>query len=419
MNTLERIFLVAILFSIFLTNPLKAGGNEKPCLKRDDLITVFLDFPYHNRFIRESIGIVNYVRDRQLSQVHVKITRHHSGSAGSNYVISFIGRQDFEGMNNEITFWAPGTNSEDQTRRGLLERIKLGLAPYIANTSLNDQITVNISEDFATAPATEMEDPWRNWVFEIYGGANYYEESTKSRFNSRWGFYADKISDKWKIRIRPYFNINTSSFENDDETVENENYRHGFHGFMIHSLGEHWSAGLFVNMLSSTFHNMDFNFETSPGIEYSFFPYSEATERAITLVYRMGMARNYYMETTIFGEDDETLLQQSLDLSFNFEQPWGSVRAGLEGSHYFHDFDANRLEFFSRFNLRLVKGLSLSFGGNLDLVNDLLTIPAEEASLEEILLQSRAQATSYQVYTTVGVAYRFGSSFSNVVNTRF
>jgi hypothetical protein len=76
-------------------------------------------------------------------------------------------------------------------------------------------------------------------------------------------------------------------------------------------------------------------------------------------------------------------------------------------------------ELFSRFNLRLVKGLSLSFGGNLDLVNDLLTIPAEEASLEEILLQSRAQATSYQIYTTVGVAYRFGSSISNVINTRF
>ncbi|WP_159102752.1 hypothetical protein [Marinilabilia salmonicolor] len=53
------------------------------------------------------------------------------------------------------------------------------------------------------------------------------------------------------------------------------------------------------------------------------------------------------------------------------------------------------------------------------MTNDLLTIPAGEATLEELLLQERAQSTSYQIYTNVGISYRFGSEFSNVVNTRF
>ena len=188
---------------------------------------------------------------------------------------------------------------------------------------------------------------------------------------------------------------------------------------MIRSLDQNWSAGLFVDMLASTFHNMEFNIEATPGIEYSIYPYSEATSRAITFAYMVGAARNYYMEETIFLKKQEDLMKQALKVSVDFDQPWGSVRGGITGSHYFHDFDVNRLEVYSRLDLNLVEGLSLSFRSDLDLVNDMLSIPAGDASLEEILLEERARSTSYQIYTSIGLSYSFGSDFSNVVNTRF
>lgn len=413
------LFFFGVFIALLIPQETK-GCDEPGKMNSNDMLSVFLDFPYFNQYIRESLPVINYVRDRQDSQIHVKISRQRSGSGGENYVISFLGRQRFDGMNNEITFWAPATNTHDDTRRGLIERIKLGLGPYLANTNLNGLISVNINDSIMSMERQPLEDPWNNWVFEIYGGANLHKESSQSKFNSRWGFYADKVSDDWKIRMRPYFNLNQSTYSSaEDGDIESNNYRHGFQGYMIRSISQHWSAGLFLNMLASTFHNMEFNIEPTPGIEYSLFPYSEATEKAITFAYTMGAAQNYYLEETIFLKKEETLFKQGLKIALDFDQPWGSIWGGVKGSHYFHDFDANRLEFYSGFNLRLVKGLSLSFRSDLDLTNDLLTLPAGDATLEELLLQERAQSTSYQIYTNVGISYRFGSEFSNVVNTRF
>lgn len=410
------VLTLSLLFSGKTTYACKGPDNKM----MNDFISVYLDFPYHKQFIRESLPVMNYVRDRQQSQVHVKISRQRSGAAGSNYVINFIGRKRFDGMNNEITYWAPSSNTNDQTRNGLLGRLKLGLVPYLANTNMNDEIAVHIPDSLVNGGKQQLEDPWNNWVFDIYGGANYYTESTQTKFNSRWGFHADKISEDWKIRMRPYFNINESSYSSDDEEdIVSKNYRHGFQGHMIRSIDQNWSAGFFLNMLSSTFHNMAFNIEATPGVEYSLFPYTEAMSRSITFAYLLGGARNYYMEETIFLKKQEDLMKQSLKVSVDFDQPWGAIRGGIKGSHYFHDFDVNRLKVYSRFDVNLIEGFSLRFYSNLDLVNDLLSIPAGEASLEEILLEERARSTSYQLFTSIGLSYRFGSDFSNVVNTRF
>ncbi|MFO8000627.1 MAG: hypothetical protein R6U46_05235 [Marinilabilia sp.] len=412
--------VTVLLFAGMFSGPPVKACEEPSDTRMKDFISVYLDFPYHTQYIRESLSVINYVRERQLSQVHIKMSRHGSGSGGSNYVISFIGRQQFEGMNNEITYWAPSSNTDDDTRKGLLKRLKIGLGPYLANSGMDEYISFNIDDSISSRDRSEVDDPWNNWVFEIYGGANFRKESSQTKFNSRWGFFADKISEDWKVRIRPYFNINESTYRSDDNgDIVSENYRHGFDGHMIRSLGPHWSVGLFVDMLASTFHNMEFNVEASPGIEYSLYPYSESTRRAITFAYMLGGARNYYMEETIFFKKQENLFKQALEVSMSFDQPWGEIRGGVEGSHYFHDFEANRLDLFSRLDLNLVEGLSLRFRGDYELINDLLSIPAGDASLEEILLEERARATSYQIYTSVGLTYRFGSDFSNVVNTRF
>ncbi len=415
---ISHVALITTLVILFIFNNDLAARERSVNPASNGLLSVFLDFSFHQQYVRETLTFVNYVRDREMAQIHIMMTRHGSGSAGENYIITFIGRSRYEGMNNVLTYWSPGTNTTDDTRRGLVEMISMGLVPYLATTDMADQISLTISGG-RQVERTPVEDPWNNWVFEIYGGANFNKESTQNRFNSRWGFSIDKISEDWKIRIRPYFNLNERNFITDGRTITSRSHRHGFSGNVIRSIDQHWSAGLFVSMLSSTFHNMKFNADVSPGIEYSLYPYSEATRKAITFVYTIGAGHNNYIEQTVFLKNSETLFGQRINIGASFQQPWGSFMARIRGSHYFHDFESNRVDLFARLDFRVIKGLSLNVSGNFDFINDLVSLPAGEMSLEEILLQQRRQATNYQLSGSIGIAYSFGSQFTNVVNTRF
>lgn len=417
----ELILITSVILFLFFHNTVLNAQEATPndtIEYSDDLLEVFLDFQTQQQYIREKINFVNYVRDPWLADVQIMLNSHRSGTAGRNYVFTFVGLKQFIGMNNEITFWAPSTNSDNETREGIVEVLTLGLVPYLANTSLAKNISVSI-KNIEIQNRNGIIDPWRNWTFEIYGGLNLNQESKQSRFDSRWGFFADKLSDDWKIRVRPYFNINRQTFITDNDEIRRNRYRHGFDGYMIRSINQHWSAGLFVDMLSSTFHNIMFNIEVEPGIEYSFLPYSEANYRAITIDYRIGAGHHKYIEETVFFKTQENLYHQAINFNLEYQQSWGSFEVEIEGSNYFHDFTSNRLSLESELELRIMKGLSLEISGSFDFINDLVALPAGELSLEDILLRQSRQATNYEAFAHIGLTYTFGSQFVNVINTRF
>ncbi len=418
---IKLILIISVIFYLLLHYPTLQAQEITPndtIENYDDLLEVFLDFQTQQQYIREKINFVNYVRDPNLADVQIMLNSHGSGTAGRNYVFTFIGLKQFIGMNNEITFWAPSTNSDNETREGIVEVLTLGLVPYLANTLLAKNISVTIT-NFEQSKRNGIADPWKNWTFEIYGGMNLNKESKQSRFDSRWGVFADKLSDDWKIRVRPYFNINRQTFITNDDEIRRNQYRHGFDGFMIRSINQHWSAGLFVDMLSSTFHNILFNIEVEPGIEYSFLPYNEANYRSITIDYRIGAGHHKYIEETVFFKTQENLYHQAINFNLRFQQAWGSFEAEIEGSNYFHDYSANRLSIESDLEFRITKGLSLELSGGFEFINDLVALPAGELSLEDILLRQSRQATNYEAYAFIGISYTFGSQFVNVINTRF
>ena len=68
--------------------------------------------------------------------------------------------------------------------------------------------------------------------------------------------------------------------------------------------------------------------------------------------------------------------------------------------------------------MRLFRGLSLTFRGSVERINNQLSLPRGGASVEEILLQRRQLATDYEVEGGIGLSYTFGSIYNNVVNTR-
>jgi len=386
-------------------------------VSKRDMVSVFLDCSAcDNSYIRQQIYFVNYVRDVQLSQIHIFITKQYNASGGGTFTFSFIGKKDFDGINNNLTYTSIKNNTEDEVRKGLTKMILLGLVPYISQTSLADRITIAISGQ--PDQQRHVIDPWNNWIFEVYGGFNFAEETSKSSLDLRYGFSAEYVTKKWRIRMRPYFNYNQETFVKEGEDISSVLHRDGFKGKFIRSISDHWSVGSFTSIISNTYENIDFGYRIAPAIEYSLLPYKKALRNEYTIAYSIGYLRRRYLEETIYGKDKEILFDQSLKLEIRALQPWGSIRAGLKGSHFFHDLSKNRISFDSRLSIRIFRGLSVTFSSNYDYVQDQLSLPKGDASLEEILLGQRQLPTTYGISVSAGLSYSFGSIYNNVVNTR-
>lgn len=408
------ILLIAGLTAIDADSQSRRGNSSR--------LSVFLDMPgwADTDYIRQEIPLVEYVRDRELADVHIIMSRHSAGTTGATYSISFIGYGGFKDKNFELTYWAPSSNTSDETRRGYSGKIKMGLAPFLAQTGLAERMQISYEAALfeAEVELDEITDPWNQWVIEIYGGTNFNREETSNSLHIRYGIFADRITTESRTRIRPYNNYNERNFKTGDGTITSVAHRGGLDSYHIVSIADHWALGVFGDIFYSTFDNLKFSGEVSPAIEFSLFPYEEATRRSITFAWRVGAGYYAYHEETVFDKMEEVLFGQALVASVNFRQPWGDIRAGIIGFNHFHDFRSNRAEFFSNMNLRIIEGLSLNLTGNFNFINDLVAIPKADLSLEEILLEQRRRATSYRFSGSIGLAYTFGSRITGVFNPR-
>lgn len=373
--------------------------------------------------IRSEIRFIDYVRDPEQADLHVFITSVRTGLRGRQYEISFLGLGDYAKIEYTFERHVDRNATRDETRAVITEAIRLGLAPYVAQSADGAEFSLTYNGQDAEAPGmeTRTRDPWKHWVFTLYGGDFELElETNRTVFDSRWGFYADHVSEGWKFRIRPYFNYDLVIIrrENRDD-IRSSITRHGLDTYAIASLGPHWSAAVFGNYITRNDRNLRHWARLMPGVEYSFLPYELATRRAVTLVYRAGYAFVDYFEETIFGKSKERLGRHELRASVAIRQPWGDVFGGLEGGQYFHDLSKRRAEFFGSVSVRLLKGLSVSLEGQFEMIRDQLSLPAGDASLADILLRQRELATDYDLSVGVAFTYTMGSEFANVVNTRF
>lgn len=415
-------FLVLLLFvsiggvDLALGQALIAPPSKRHAV---DVPKLFLDC---NRcdgtYIRREITFVDYVRDPQQADVHVLVTDEPTGAGGREYVVELIGMRAFAGEVHRISFTTGPSDSWDEQRQALVRALKVGLVPFLLQTPMANRVSVDVAGgEQRVAEATN--DPWNGWVFEFYGDGYANFEASRSALRTRYGVSANRVTEDWKIRLRPYFNYSLQRFESSEGTVESRSRRDGFDSFVIRSIDEHWSTGLFGGIYTSTFDNIDLRLGVSPAVEYSLFPYREASRRELTFVYRAGMAHVAYRDTTIFGKITELLVSEELEMNYILRQPWGYVNVGIEGSHYFHDLSKYRLEFDGGISVRLARGLSLHSGAEVDLIQDQLNLPRGDASFEEVLLRQRQLATSFEINASVGFRYTFGSIYNNVVNTRF
>ena len=414
-NTIYTYLFVFLVVAWSAVQPTRAQELSA----RTSRIALFLDCgPCDEAHLRREMTFVDHVRDREVADVHMLVTIEATGSGGRAYTFHAIGLRQFEGQRHEATYSSPPSASEDDERSGVVRMLKVALVPFLMQTPAADRLSVEMetSED---EEAEKVDDPWKGWTIELYGDGSGDMESNQYSFHLRYGIYVDRVTEDWKIRLRPYFNYNVDQFEQEDEAIRSETRRDGFDSYVIRSIDDHWSAGVFADVYSATFDNVDLRIRGWAGVEYSLFPYQDASRRQLTFSYGAGLGHVTYRDTTIFGHIAELLPHHVVEAEYELIQPWGSLDFGVEASQYLKDLDKYRLEFYGGVSVRLSRGLSLQFWSELDLVHDQLNLPREGATLEELLLRRRQLATSFELSGSVGFRYRFGSIYNNVVNTRF
>lgn len=382
--------------------------------------SVFFDCDHCDfNYIRQEVPFVNWVRDREDAVLHLLINSTRTASRGREYTLDFIGLKRFAGTDQTLTYVAPPDFTEDEERSGLVGIIKIGLLPYLSDSSLLSRMQVSYQEEEGEdREADRFDDPWDSWVFEIGGGFWGQKESAQEEISLDAWLRAERVTEAWRIRNRFYGEYEREMFRNDGRDITSTSHRRSFWSSVVKSVSAHWSAGLEAEAYSSTYSNTGLALGLFPAIEYSLFDYSEVQRRRVTLAYRLGVHYVDYRERTVYNKSSESLMDESLRLDLDYNQPWGEVRIRLTGSHYFHDLHRYKLDLWSRLNIRLTRGLSLSLRGSAEQIHDQLHLPAGNATLEEILLRQRDLATTYEVSARVGLSYTFGSIYNNVVNTR-
>ena len=411
----------------FAFGPLAAQDSTRTV--QDSAVRVFLDCPdtfCDFDYYRTEITFVNWVRDRQFAQVHVLVTTQRTGG-GQEFTLAFIGLERFAGTVDTLRRLSHTTDTEDDVRRGVAQTMRLGLVRFAAKTPVAPNLAISYSAPVSTAG--QVQDPWNYWVFSASLSGNFNgEKSIKFQY---WSgrLSAERLTDTWKITFSANQSYNQGDYSTPvfdssgtqigEEKVRNISRGKNANALIVRSLGAHWSFGVRGLASSSTFLNQKLAARIAPAIEYDVIPYSQSTRRLLTFRYEVGPTAYRYQDTTLFNRVRETRFSQSLNVALSIKQPWGSAGVSIEGSNYLYDFRKNRLTFFGNGDFRVYKGLSVRLFGSVGLIHDQLSIPKVGASEQDVLLQRRQLATSYQYFGFFMLSYTFGSKFANIVNPRF
>lgn len=382
-------------------------------------LKVFLDCNCFADFLRSEIHWIDFVRQREESDVHVLATRQDTGGGGEQIVLRLVGVGRLAGVEQQLRVLSIAAEPEDVTRRRVLDTISVGFLALMARDGLPSGAGVAVRPSNAVS-SRAVSDPWNLWVFGVGGDGSF--ESEESNEQRQWEVRAsaDRVSHQWKISVSANVEHERETFDFDEEpSVRVTRRERELEWFLARSLGEHWSFGVDGRVAASTFNNIRLRYETAPAVEFNVFPYSRYAVRQLRLEYSVGPEHAEYNETTLFDRTEETRWKQEASVTLDQREPWGSLNAGVEWSQYLYDLSKSRLEVDGEMSFNVARGLSIDVEGTASRIRDRLSLPKRGATSEEVLLRLRQLQSGHEVRVSVGVSYSFGSIFNNIVNPRF
>jgi len=408
-----------IPLALGLVLPAPATPQDTPAERRPPL-RIFLDCEQCDfDYMREEVPVVDWVRDRAVADVHVLVTNQQTGAGGSEMTFYFMGLGELEGRADTLQYVSQQFMTEDERREGYTQTFGLGLVRYLVYTGRASGLEIDFgAEEAQQQTLNPADDPWNLWVFEIDVSGELQGESQRKESYFEGSFQAGRVTDEFKIELEVRGEYEELEFERRGVTEVSTARDIGAEALAVWSLGPNWSWGIEAAIGTDQSVNQALSTTLAPALEYSFYPYSENTRRAITATYQIGMLTFYYEERTIFNQISEIRPAHSLELSADFQQPWGEMNLSVEGSHFLDDPEKHRIDFFGRVEVRLFRGVDLNVQGNVARVKDQIYLSATGLDPDEILIGQRELGTDYEYGIEVGLGFTFGSIFNNVVNPR-
>ncbi len=377
-------------------------------------------------YYRTEIAWVTWVRDAADAQVHVIVVSTDTGAGGRAYEMDFQGRNGFTAYRDHIVYSSAPTDTERETLDGMTHALGLGMARFANAAGFRGIVRLEgagageTELEAGLVSAEEVEDPWDLWAFRIGGNGNVEEEATTESLRLNGNVSASRVTPTWKLNYSGRVNLQRQEYERSDSTrlvVRRTDWN--LDALMVYSVADHWSFGIHSTAARLTRYNQDLRANVVPAVEFSVFPYEEATRRSLTVYYEVGPAYRNYIDETIYDKMAETRWEQSVQVRYSQRETWGDASVALEGSHFLDDVDQHNVSLRGGLSLRITRGLSLDVNANASWVRDQIYLSAEGETDEEILLSLRQRSTDFTIGASVGFSYQFGSIFNNVVNNRF
>lgn len=367
------------------------------------------------KYIKTELSYLNYVNYPEDADIIIMINSISTASGGEEYKMIIETNAKFGSARDTILLNTKFDDTDSEERDLLKNFIQLSLTRFLIKTPLAKYL------DLKFVKQTTQENPkdkWDYWVFNLNG--YIYTNGVKS--NNSLSFWssmsANRITEDLKFKSSVSMNYSQDKFKYNDINYQSISRGKSADLLLVSSISDHFSVGgnIFVNQ--STYSNEDLGVLIYPAAEYNFFPYSEASTRELSILYKAGMVIYKYNDTTIYNKIRETLFAEEATLSYSQIEKWGNLSASLTLLNYFHDFSKHKIQLYFGVNLILFRGLSLNISGNFSKINDQLSLPKGGISDEDVLLKRRELQTDYSYYISMGLSFSFGSIYNNIVNPR-
>ncbi|MCD6354525.1 MAG: hypothetical protein J7L95_03160 [Prolixibacteraceae bacterium] len=409
MKKLPSIFLFIILtFTLFA----KEDPESKKKPLRKDAINVYMDA---SSYMKKEVPFINYVRNIEDADLVVLGTFQETGSGGGEYTFFVDGRNRFVGVKDTIRFYTYPDETDEEVRQKGVRILKMGLMKYMINTPLADYIDISFTEPIEEEVST---DKWNNWLFTTSLNGSLQGQQSADARELQTSFNAARTTNKWRISTGLYYNTSTTEYDYGSVKATDKKADSRAYGDVVKSLGEHWAFGASSDVFKSIYSNYDFGFVIGPALEYDIYPYSESTRRIFRFYYILNYGFNNYSDTTVFLKSKESLWSNKLNASYTNFQQWGTINFTAGWSNYLHDFSLNRFSVGAYASIKIAKGLTFDMHAGYSFIHDQVSLRKGDASIEDILLNRKELSTTYSYGTSIGITYRFGSIYNNIVNPR-
>ncbi|WP_018613953.1 hypothetical protein [Segetibacter koreensis] len=414
--------ITALVVSFLIVSVANAQNEVAGKLKVYIDCRVGCDFNY----FKSEINIVDFVLDPTTADVHVLLTAQAAGSGGAQYQMNFYGQNQYENYSDTLLFNTLPNATPSDVRKTILRYLMFGFSPLIAKTPFASQVKMVMKEDSLNARPPYENDPrdkWNFWVFRVAASGQYNAERVYKNNVISSAISANRTTNKLKVEFYLNANLRNSVYTYEDSAtttqykVKNTDYR--LYHNLVRSFSDHWSYGYQTNLSNSTFDNIKRKIFFSPAIEYNVYDYKEVNNRFFVLRYGLDISNNNYYDTTIYYKIRETVYGHRFSAAITLNKKWGTFNGGIYYRNYFQDWALNAMGLSANADVRIGGGLSFFVHASGSVFHNQINLVKGGVTEQEVLTRKRQLASSFNYYTSFGLAFRFGSILNNFVNPRF